>query len=132
MTQQEIADVRDLQREQITRVSRDVAVTAHRAGEVALQPGAGGRSMRPLTVVQPRAQRFDGLDALGEQRQRALLGGHDQPAPARRQWPMTKSGLRPAPLDGRQRVEEIADPTAPAAARSGPGAALLGGYRATT
>src|SRR6185369_16102159 len=49
--EKEVADVRDLQRQEVLRmVQQDLAVAVNGTGEVALQPGTGGGSMGPLTI----------------------------------------------------------------------------------
>ena len=76
--EEEVSDVGDLQGEQVAGiVEQDVAVAADRPREVALQPGARRRSVRPFALVRPAAQALDRLDALGEQRQHHPVARHD-------------------------------------------------------
>ena len=63
MTQEEIEQVGDLQRQQVARIFRaDVAVQLGRAGEVAAQPGARGIQMHALALQRVTDVTLGGLE----------------------------------------------------------------------
>ncbi len=77
VAEEEIDDVRGLDCDQVARVlDRDRVVELDRALEVAFQPGARGRDVRALARGGAIADAVERLDALPDQRQRALLRGH--------------------------------------------------------
>ena len=90
--EEEIAEVRELQRQGVARVVvKDRAVALDGGFEIAVEPGARRRDVAALAVVRQPPHRRGGFDARAGKRQGAFLGGRQQHA-ARRQWPMTNCG----------------------------------------
>jgi hypothetical protein len=108
LAQQEIAYVRRLQREQVTRVlDDDLAILADGIREIAFEPGPGGGRVRALAIIGAGPHCFDRTYAGLDQRRRPALGRHHtecgpQRVTRRKRWIVLQQRV-----DRRQRVDEI-------------------------
>ena len=105
----EVDGVRGLDRDEVARVlDRDRAIAVRRQLEAALQPGSRGGDMRLLASRRAGADALERIDARPDQRQFALLGGHDREVGAQRMRGREVRILGKRLVDRSLRVAEVA------------------------